>query len=45
MIHQTQDAVKVLWVCRHHKRHDQRSYWDSWILVGRPWRYWHKIWL
>jgi len=26
-------------------RLDQRWFWDSWKLVGRPWRYQHKIWL
>ena len=25
-------------------RLDQRSFWDSWKLVGRPWRYRHRIW-
>ena len=34
------------WVYRHNCRHaaDQRSDWDSWKLVGRPWRYQHGIW-
>jgi len=26
-------------------RLDQRSYWDSWKFVGRPWRYQHGIWI
>jgi len=26
-------------------RRDQRSYWDSWKLYGRPWRYQHERWL
>jgi len=42
---QLQDVVKVQWVYRHNSRHDQRSYWDSWKLVGRPWRYQHWIWI
>jgi len=46
-IHQTQDAANVLWVWRHivGMRFNQRSYWDSWKLGGRPWRYQHEIWL
>jgi len=41
-----QDAVKVLWVCDTTvgMRLYQRSYWDSWKLVGIPWRYRYKIW-
>jgi len=26
-------------------RLDQPSYWDSWKLVGRPWRYHHESWM
>jgi len=45
-IKQTQDAASVLYVDTIvGKRLDQPSYWDSWKLVGRPWRYQHESWI
>jgi len=46
-IHQTQDAVKVCWVCWHNSRH---AAWPTVILRfmktrWRTWRYRHKTWL
>jgi len=43
--HQLQDAANMHWVYRHNSRHDQRSHWDSWKLVGRPWRLQHGFWI
>jgi len=45
-----QDGAKVLWVWRHYGcqpgiRLGQRSYWDSWKLVGRHCICQHGIWL
>jgi len=42
-IQQTQDAANVLWVHRHNSWH--ASYWDSWKLFGRLWRYHHERWI
>jgi len=46
-LHQTQNAVKCFEYVNTTvgMRLDQRSYWDSWKLVGRSWRYRHKIWI
>jgi len=46
---QIQDAANVHWVYRINTivgmRLDQRSYCDSWKLVGRHWRYQQEIWI
>jgi len=46
-IQQTQDAASVFEYIDiiFGMRLDQTSYWYSWKLVGRLWRYHHEIWL